>query len=34
MEIISVGAELLRGDGQTDRRDEAYGRFSQFCLPF
>jgi hypothetical protein len=28
-----VGAELFRAYGQTDRRDEANGRFSQFCKP-
>jgi len=35
MQIGLVGAELLhldiRAGGQTDRRDEANSRFSQFC---
>jgi len=31
MTILPVGAELLNADGQTDRHDEAYRRFSQFC---
>ena len=35
MKILSVGAELFheerRTDSQTDRHDEANGRFSQFC---
>jgi hypothetical protein len=30
MKIRSVGAEF-HADGQTDRQDEAYNRFSQFC---
>jgi hypothetical protein len=29
----SVGAELFRAYGRTDRRDEANGRFSQFSKP-
>ena len=32
---VSVGAELFHGDrwtdGETDKRDEANSRFSQFC---
>jgi hypothetical protein len=34
MKIRALGAELLedgRSDRQTDRHDEANGRFSQFC---
>ena len=35
MKIRPVGAELFYEDGptdgQTDRNDEAYSRFSQFC---
>ena len=35
IKIIPVGAELLQADGmiddQTDGRDEANSRFSQFC---
>jgi hypothetical protein len=31
MKIRPVGAELFDADGQTDRRDEANSRFSQFC---
>jgi len=37
MEIRLMGTELFRADGQTDREtdtdrnDEANGRFSQFC---
>jgi hypothetical protein len=35
IKIIPVGAELLHADGmiddQTDGRDEANSRFSQFC---
>jgi len=31
MKIRSVGTELFHADGQTDRRDEANRRFSQFC---
>ena len=31
MKIGPLGAELLCGDGQTDRLDEADSRFSQFC---
>jgi len=31
MQILPVGAELFRADGQTDRHDEADSRFSQFC---
>jgi hypothetical protein len=27
----SLGAQLLRADGQTDRHDEANSRLSQFC---
>ena len=30
MKIRPVGAEFLHADGQTDRRDEANNRFSQF----
>jgi len=30
MKISLVGAEF-HADGQTDRRDEANSRFSQFC---
>ena len=29
MKILPVGAELLRADGRTHRRDEANGRFSR-----
>ena len=31
MKIRLLGAELFHADGQTDRRDEANSRFSQFC---
>ena len=31
MKTLLVGAELSHADGQTDRHDEAYSRFSQFC---
>jgi hypothetical protein len=31
MKIRPVGAELFHADGQTDKHDEAKGRFSQFC---
>jgi hypothetical protein len=31
LKILSVGAELLHADGQTDRYEEANIRFSQFC---
>ena len=31
MKIRPVGAELFPVYGQTDRRDEANSRFSQFC---
>jgi len=31
MKILSLGAELLHADRQTDRHDEANSRFSQFC---
>ena len=31
MKILSMGAELVHADGQTDRHDEANSRFSQFC---
>jgi hypothetical protein len=31
MKIRPLAAELLHADGQTDRHDEADGRFSQFC---
>jgi len=31
MKIPNVGAKLFRGDGRTDRHDEANSRFSQFC---
>jgi len=30
MKIHPLGAELFNEDGQTDRRDEANSRFSQF----
>jgi len=30
MKIRPVGAYLFHADGQTDRHDEAYSRFSQF----
>jgi len=30
MKIRPVGPELFHADGQTDRRDEANSRFSQF----
>jgi len=30
MKIHPLGAELFNEDGQTDRRDEANRRFSQF----
>ena len=30
MKIRPVGAELFRGDGQTDGHDEANSRFSRF----
>ena len=30
MKIRPMGAELFNADGQTDRHDEANGRFSQF----
>ena len=30
MEIRSVGAELFREDGRTDRHDDDNSRFSQF----
>jgi hypothetical protein len=31
MKILSVEAELLHEDGQTDRHDEGNSRFTQFC---
>ena len=31
MKILPVGAELFNANGRTDRHDEAYRRFSQFC---
>jgi len=31
MKIHSAGDELFHADGQTDRRDEANSRSSQFC---
>jgi hypothetical protein len=31
MKIRQVGAELLRADKWTDRRDDAKSSFSQFC---
>jgi len=31
MKIRPLGAELFHADGQTDVRDEADSRFSQFC---
>jgi hypothetical protein len=31
MTIRSVGAELFHADGQTDRHDEANGRFRNFA---
>jgi len=31
MKFHAAGAELFYADGQTDRRDEADIRFSQFC---
>jgi hypothetical protein len=31
MKIRPVEAELFHSDGRTDRHDEAYSRFSQFC---
>jgi hypothetical protein len=31
MKIRSLGADLIHSDGQTDRHDEANGRFSQLC---
>ena len=31
MKTLSLGAELLHADGQTDRHEEARSRFSQFC---
>jgi hypothetical protein len=31
IKIISMGAELLHADGQTDRQAGAKSRFSQFC---
>ena len=30
MKIHPVGAELFHADGQTDRHDEVYSRFSHF----
>jgi len=32
MNIRPVGPEVLRADRQTDRHDEANGRFSQFSV--
>jgi len=31
IEICLVGIELFRADGRTDRHDEAYSRFPNFC---
>jgi hypothetical protein len=31
MKIRLLGAELFHANRQTDRRDEANSRFSQFC---
>jgi len=31
MKIHLVGDELFHADRQTDRHDEAYSRYSQFC---
>ena len=31
MKIRPVGAELFHADGQTDKQDEADGRYSHFC---
>jgi len=31
MKIRPVGVELFHERKQTDRHDEAHGRFSQFC---
>ena len=30
MEVLSMGAELFHGDGQTEGHEEASSRFSQF----
>jgi len=30
MKILQVGSQLFHVDGQTDKHDEAYSRFSQF----
>jgi len=31
MKILPVGTDVFLADGRTDRHDEAYNRFSQFC---
>jgi len=31
MKIRPVGAKLFRANGRTDRHDETYSRFFQFC---
>jgi len=31
MKILPVGTEIFHADGRTDRHDETYSRFSQFC---